>query len=343
MHHINEIEEAINEFEKIMPKDCKIRRSKNKKTKFGVLLYAQIQLKGLKSTLHYEFRFSDKDGLFVEFHIENRQYSYIGRTLEKITKDYPEILGHVLQYSPSFPKEKNDPSGKKNLPSLRIKIGSGEHKGHDAALVMKTLIDSTRSEIMNSLRNGAEEDTKVIIVRNTNRPNYTIIEKGNKIESEDEKPDEDIESLIKEQERLQSQNDLDPTNIADARTRVAASIVQRQGQPAFRAALLKIFNNKCAISSCDAKEALEAAHIFPFRGPQTNGPENGLLLRADLHTLFDLNLISVNPETDLVCLSPRLTGTRYMGFDGYKITLPEDDASKQRKKLLLEHFQVLKK
>jgi HNH endonuclease len=34
-------------------------------------------------------------------------------------------------------------------------------------------------------------------------------------------------------------------------------------------------------------DILEAAHISPYRGEEDNHPENGLLLRADLHTLFD--------------------------------------------------------
>ncbi|XHX78739.1 MAG: HNH endonuclease signature motif containing protein [Stenomitos frigidus ULC029] len=47
-------------------------------------------------------------------------------------------------------------------------------------------------------------------------------------------------------------------------------------------------------SSSDVKQALEAAHTIPYNG-KTNNISKGLLLRADLHTLFDLKLITVNP------------------------------------------------
>ena len=41
---------------------------------------------------------------------------------------------------------------------------------------------------------------------------------------------------------------------------------------------------------------LEAAHISPYRGEDDNHVENGLLLRSDIHTLFDLDLLGIDPE-----------------------------------------------
>jgi putative restriction endonuclease len=51
------------------------------------------------------------------------------------------------------------------------------------------------------------------------------------------------------------------------------------------------------ISGCLVLQVLEAAHIRPHRGQRDNHPENGLLLRADLHTLFDLDLLGIEPST----------------------------------------------
>jgi len=48
------------------------------------------------------------------------------------------------------------------------------------------------------------------------------------------------------------------------------------------------------ISGCNVQEALEAAHIRPYSECGTNKIANGLLLRADLHTLFDLHLMSLD-------------------------------------------------
>jgi hypothetical protein len=89
-----------------------------------------------------------------------------------------------------------------------------------------------------------------------------------------------------------------PEGIADARERVLSSIVRRGGQPAFRHHLLAVYNGRCAITGCDVEAVLDAAHIVPFKGPDTNHPGNGLLLRTDLHTLFDLKLVAVDVETN---------------------------------------------
>ncbi len=76
----------------------------------------------------------------------------------------------------------------------------------------------------------------------------------------------------------------------DARKRTLVAIAQREGQPAFRQSLLQAYAGTCVISGCTITVLLEAAHIVPYRGPQTNTVGNGLLLRADLHKLFELLL-----------------------------------------------------
>ncbi|MEO2018753.1 MAG: HNH endonuclease signature motif containing protein [Fuerstiella sp.] len=51
---------------------------------------------------------------------------------------------------------------------------------------------------------------------------------------------------------------------------------------------------------------LEAAHIRPYRRPEDNDVQNGLLLRADIHTLFDLNLLGIEPGTWQIHIHPRI-------------------------------------
>jgi predicted restriction endonuclease len=72
-------------------------------------------------------------------------------------------------------------------------------------------------------------------------------------------------------------------------------IVECQGQPAFWDALLQAYERQCAITGCTVLQILEAAHIMPYMGKPTNRVDNGLLLRSDLHTLFDLGLIWNKP------------------------------------------------
>lgn len=105
----------------------------------------------------------------------------------------------------------------------------------------------------------------------------------------------------------------------DLRKWITASIVQREGQPAFRRALLKAYSGRCAISGCSVEDVLEAAHIAPYRGVQTNVVGNGLLLRADLHKLFDLCLIAVDVNTRTIRLHDSLRQSEYAVFEGVRL------------------------
>lgn len=113
-----------------------------------------------------------------------------------------------------------------------------------------------------------------------------------------------------------------PTDLEDARERIAGEIFKRRGQPGFRRKLLTIYGNKCAITGCDAVEVLEACHIVPYLGPKTNHPSNGLILRADLHTLFDLGLITIQPESMRVVVADCLRNSDYASLDGRELRRP---------------------
>jgi len=117
-------------------------------------------------------------------------------------------------------------------------------------------------------------------------------------------------------------SEFDPTNIEDARKRIMSSIVQRQGQGQFRARLLNAYQGRCAFTGCDASSALEAAHIVPYRGKETNLEANGPLLRADLHTLFDLGLITIDSSKMTIILSPSLSSGHYSALAGKEVAIP---------------------
>jgi putative restriction endonuclease len=91
-------------------------------------------------------------------------------------------------------------------------------------------------------------------------------------------------------------NGYSPTD-SDDRERVLREIRARRGQQGFRDALRARYGDQCMVSACKVLHVLEAAHIRPYRGEENNHPENGLLLRADLHTLFDLDLLGIHPST----------------------------------------------
>ena len=113
-----------------------------------------------------------------------------------------------------------------------------------------------------------------------------------------------------------------PGSMVDARRRIDRAIVARQGAGAFRAAALAAFSGRCAISGYDVAEGLEAAHIVPYLGPHTNDVTNALLLRADLHTLFDRGILTVDPTTLRVALAPSLKASTIKEFDGVVLNMP---------------------
>lgn len=81
----------------------------------------------------------------------------------------------------------------------------------------------------------------------------------------------------------------------DRRQIVERQIRERRGQQGFRDALRDRYGSLCLVTGCTVLEVLEAAHISPYRGEEDNHPENGLLLRSDIHTLFDLDLLGIEP------------------------------------------------
>jgi len=120
--------------------------------------------------------------------------------------------------------------------------------------------------------------------------------------------------------------EFDASNAADGRTQMIRGIAVRRGQPEFRRNLMRAYSHKCAVSGCSVPQVLEAAHIMPYMGNHTNHVQNGLLLRADLHTLFDLGLLSIAPDTHTVVVSSLLEGSAYWDYHGKKINLPQRKA-----------------
>ncbi len=142
---------------------------------------------------------------------------------------------------------------------------------------------------------------------------------------------------LKETKAATESGVFDPKSVIDGRVRVLASIVRRRGQPAFRDALIAAYSGKCAISGCDAVQALEAAHITPYKGPETNHPVNGLLFRADLHTHFDVGFLAVHEETRQVLLSPTLLNSSYSEFAGRIVNAPNPSSLAPSPDALRQH------
>lgn len=134
-----------------------------------------------------------------------------------------------------------------------------------------------------------------------------------------------LERFFSENVNPYRMEELNPKSIQDAREKIARLVSKRRGQPEFRRILLNAYNSQCAISQCDAIPALEAAHIVPYRCPETNHISNGLLLRADIHTLFDLGFIAVDTTRMAIEIHPDLRATSYRTLLGAPLHLPHKE------------------
>lgn len=104
----------------------------------------------------------------------------------------------------------------------------------------------------------------------------------------------------------------------------------RLGQGAFRVLVTDIYRRRCAVTQERTLPALEAGHIRPYsKGGQHEAP-NGLLLRRDIHSLFDAGYVTVTPELRFE-VSRRIreefeNGREYYALNGLRIDAPEPES-----------------
>jgi putative restriction endonuclease len=104
------------------------------------------------------------------------------------------------------------------------------------------------------------------------------------------------------------------------------SVRQRLGQGAFRVLVTDAYERKCAVAGERALPTLQAAHIRPVSEGGTHRLDNGLLLRSDVHALFDRGYVTVAPDYTFRA-SRRLkddfdNGEHYLRLSGSRIRMP---------------------
>lgn len=127
----------------------------------------------------------------------------------------------------------------------------------------------------------------------------------------------DAESL----DRLDDAMATAPSDDESEEKRYLRSILARRGQPEFRAQLLKAYDGRCCVTSCEVQDVLEAAHIDPHSEGGGYSKSNGLLLRADIHILFDLYLLGLD-DNYRVYVAKALRASEYGKLHGQRIRLP---------------------
>jgi putative restriction endonuclease len=131
--------------------------------------------------------------------------------------------------------------------------------------------------------------------------------------------------------------------VAEGKTRYGTSrLVQpRLGQGAFRVLVTEAYGRACAVTEEHSLPALEAAHIKPFAQAGQHEVANGLLLRADLHRLFDRGYVTVDDEQRLR-IGERLradfaNGRSYYPLQGRLLRLPKGSDERPDPALLAWH------
>lgn len=147
-----------------------------------------------------------------------------------------------------------------------------------------------------------------------------------------------VEDLNLAQREADDAGSFDPSNEVDDRKRTMRSIVSRRGQKRFREALLEAYDGACAMTGSTAVDVLEAAHILPYKGVRTNATQNGLLLRSDVHTLFDLGHLWI--EAGKIRVAPHLSGTEYQSLAGQRLRKPVDPKSAPSVAALEQHAKI---
>lgn len=147
--------------------------------------------------------------------------------------------------------------------------------------------------------------------------------KENIFQRSEKGPSLDVSGIFKNvEDTATSTGVFQAVSVTDSRTRHFEAIIRRRGHPRFRQSLMRAYDRRCAFSKCEVEEVLEAALIRPYRGAQTYHMSNGLLLRSDLHTLFDLGQISVDTANMTVLISKALQDSTYRFLKGRSILVP---------------------
>lgn len=105
-------------------------------------------------------------------------------------------------------------------------------------------------------------------------------------------------------------------SIIEWQRRVLREIGVRRGQKKFRDRLIAHYGARCQVSGCEFAELVEAAHIDPYSKSGDNSVQNGLLLRSDIHTLFDLGYLGIEPVTFSIKLHPAIRDCAYRLYEG---------------------------
>jgi len=149
-----------------------------------------------------------------------------------------------------------------------------------------------------------------------------------------------VRALLAEHNVLEGQA-AEPAPEDELRYGSPQTVLPRLGQGSFRVMVTDAYHRRCAITHSPVLYVLDAAHIKPY---QLGGPHslaNGLLLRKDVHTLFDRGYLTVTPQHKIE-VSQRIkeqfeNGKEYYALHGSSIQVPPDEWTRPAAEFLCWH------
>ncbi|WP_454042582.1 HNH endonuclease [Cellulosimicrobium sp. Marseille-Q8652] len=114
----------------------------------------------------------------------------------------------------------------------------------------------------------------------------------------------------------------------------------RRGQARFRQGLVDRFGTVCAVTGPQPDQILDAAHLYSYANAPHHDPNGGLLLRADVHRLFDRLVLTIDPKTWRARVDPALVDRFALLRDLADRELVLDQAKRPRIDLVHGHFDL---
>ena len=123
-------------------------------------------------------------------------------------------------------------------------------------------------------------------------------------------------------------------------------VLPRLGQGLFRILVTDYYDRRCVVTGERTLPVLDAAHIKPYEVVQRHEVWNGLLMRSDLHRLFDSGYLSVDPVNRHVVVSRRIkdefeNGRDYYKLEGTEIREPNVPWARPNRENLEFHFNAV--
>jgi len=119
----------------------------------------------------------------------------------------------------------------------------------------------------------------------------------------------------------------------------------RLGQGSFRVLVTDAYERRCAVSNERTLPVLEAAHIKPYSESGEHKVTNGILLRQDIHTLFDRGYVTITPEFNIE-VSRRIkeefeNGRDYYKYNGQLMRPPQNWMDRPSREYLTWHNETV--